>query len=559
MPQTKISDHIIPALLLTDGLVSVLFAIFAYSLGFDPNPDWGSSRVVLLFIGLVLIGASIFLFMRKPIFTKSEHTKSITLFGHIWAAIFVIYAFFITFGTFTTWRASTRYYTLLADAFGKGQLYVDVEPGQALLEAEDPYRTDIQRPFNDDVWDLSLYKGKLYLYWGPVPALLLAPVQLIAKTKVIDMYLVYFFLCGLLIFNSLILLKLRQLFFSNIPIRNVVISIFLIGLILPVLWSLNVPDVYEAAIGAGQFFLIGGVYFVILAFEKDIRKRYLFLAGLFWTCSVGSRAINVIPIIFMVALTAFRVWKNQPRPLDWNKLIRLAASLLMPLALGAILISWYNYARFDSPLEFGLRYQITIQNLNRDMPLTFQPDYFPLNFYAYLFQPFEFISKFPFIQSTEVYALMESFGFTSPKLFAAGSVTGILFSMPFLFLAFMPFFSKDKAEYSAENKFELRKFTLYLLGGSFLISFVTILVYFYEQTRFLLDLISQVTLLAIIGYWMVVDNSNSSKALLRVANALIVITIVASILLSFTSEGNRMEKLNPMLMEKINSFFIWQK
>jgi len=558
MSQTKISDRIIPALLLTDGLVSILFAIFAYSLGFDPNPDWGSSRTVLFFIGLAVIGASIFLFMRKLVITKSERAKSITLFGHVWAAIFLIYAFFITFGTFTTWKASTQYYTLLASAFGKGQLHVDVEPGKALLEVEDPYRTDIPRPFNDDVWDLSLYKGKLYLYWGPVPALLLTPIQLAVQTKILDIYLVYFFLCGLLIFNSLILLKLRQLFFPNIPTQNVVISIFLIGLILPVLWSLNVPDVYEAAIGAGQLFLIGGIYFVILAFEKDIRKRYLFLAGLFWACSVGSRAINVLPILFLTALLLLWIWKNQPKPLNWNKLIGLAASLLTPLAFGAILIGWYNWARFDSPLEFGLRYQITIQNLNRDMPLTFQPEYFPLNFYAYLFQPFEFISKFPFIKPIDIYALMESLNISSPKLFAGGPVTGILFSMPFLLFAFVPFLPKNKAN-NTEDKRELKKLTQYLLGGSFLISLASILFYFYEQTRFMLDLISQAALLAIIGYWMMISSLKSSKVPLHVANILIVITIAASILLSFTSEGSRMEKLNPALMEKINSFFISQE
>jgi len=559
MPQNKISDHILPSLVLTDGLVSIFLAVFAYSLGFDPTPNWGNSRMIIFFIGLVLIGASIFLFTRKPLFTKSERAKSVMLFGHVWATIFVVYAFYITFGTFTTWKASTQYYTQLANAFGKGQLHVDVEPGQALLNVPDPYDPDTQRPFNDDVWDLSLYKGKLYLYWGPVPALLLTPIQLIASTKIIDMYLVYFFLCGLLVFNSLILLKLRQLFFPNIPMRNVVISTFLIGLILPILWSLNVPDVYEAAIGAGQFFLIGGIYFAILAFAGNIRKRYLFLTGLFWACSVGSRAINVFPILFLTTLTAFWIWKNRSKPVNRNTLIRLVASLLTPLALGAILIGWYNWARFDSPLEFGLRYQITIYNLNRDMPLTFQPDYFPLNFYAYLFQPFEFISNFPFIRPTEIYPLLDALNIAPPKLFAGGPVTGILFSMPFLLFALTPFFSKKNAENNTEDKLELKNFTLYLLGGSFLISFATILIYFYEQTRFILDMISQITLLAIIGYWMVLSNPRSSKVLLHAANVLIMITIVASILLSFTSEGNRMEKLNPALMEKINSFFTSQK
>jgi len=559
MSENKISDHIIPALLMIDGLASIIFAIFAYPLGFDPTPNWGTSRVVLFFLGLLLSGSSAFLFIRRPTFTTLEKLKSVMLFGHIWISIFLIYAFFITFGTFTTWKASTQYYTLLADAFGKGQLHVDVEPGQALLDAKDPYDSESGRYFNDDVWDLSLYEGKLYLYWGPIPALLITPIQLIAKTKVIDMFLVYFFICGVLIFNSLILLKLRQLFFPHISAANVALAIFLVGLILPILWSLNVPDVYEAAIGAGQFFLIGEIYFAIRAFEKDIQKRFLFLAGLFWACSVGSRAINVFPILFVTALTAFWIWKNRVKSIDRNTLTQLAASLLTPLALGALLIGWYNYARFGSPLEFGLRYQITIYNLNRDMPLTFQPDYFPLNFYAYLFQPFQFVSKFPFIKPIEIYSLLEPLNIASPKLFAGGPVTGVLFSMPFLLLAFIPFLSSSKVKENAEETHELRKFTLYLLGGSFLITFATILIYFYEQTRFMLDLISQVTLLAIIGYWMVIGNASSSKILLRAVHALIVITFIASILLSFTSEGNRMEKLNPILMDKINSFLTLQK
>ena len=555
MPQTKISDRIIPALLLTDGLLCTFFAIFAYSLGFDPNPDWGRSRIVLFFAGAVLIAASALLFTRKPNFAKSDKTKAIFLFGHIWAFIFMVYAFFITFGNFTTWKASTRYYTQLADAFGKGQLHVDVEPGTALLAADDPYSSEGRPAFNEEVWDLSLYKGKLYLYWGPIPALLLTPIQLALHTNFADIYLVYFFLCGLLIFNSLILLKLWKLFFPDIPTSNVSISILLIGLILPILWSLNIPDVYEAAIGGGQFFLIGGIYFIILAFEKDIQKRYLFLAGFFWACSVGSRAINVLPILFLTALTLFGIWKNQAKPINWNETIRLAASMLMPLALGAILIGWYNWARFDSPLEFGLRYQITIYNLNRDMPLTFQPDYFPLNIRAYILQPFEFIQKFPFIQPVAFSNLLKSLNITTPKLYSGGRVTGILFYAPILLLAFLPIFSKDKTG----NSHTFQKFILYLLGGSFLISFASILFYFYGQMRFMVDLISQLTLLAIIGYWMVIRSTKSSKLYLQFANLLIAATIIISVLLAFTSESGRMGKLNPNLMEKINSVFILQK
>lgn len=557
MQRAAISDRIIPALLFLDGAFSIIFALSAHALGIDPTPDMGLSRIAMFYFGVLMVFIAGFIFKVDLASRMGEKTKTAFLLVHVWAVILFIYVFFITFGNFTTWKASTRYYTLLADAFSKGQLHVDVEPGAALLAADDPYSSEGRPGFEDEVWDLSLYKEKLYLYWGPVPALLITPIAPYIQQPIADIYLVFLFFCGLLILNSFILLKLWRLFFADVPVRHVVLSIFLIGLILPILWSLNIPDVYEAAIGAGQFFLVGGIFFAILAFEKNIQKQFLFLAGFFWACSVGSRAINVFSVIFLTALTLFWIWKYSSKRTDWGQMVRLAASLLTPLALGAILIGWYNWARFDSPLEFGLRYQITIYNLNRDMPLTFQPDYLPFNIVAYLLLPFEFIPNFPFIQPIGFSNLLNSLNITAPKLYAAGNVTGILFYAPFLLLAFLPFLKRNRPEHTSQEKNQLQSFTLFLLGGSFLINAVTILFYFYGQMRFMGDLVSQVTLLAILGYWLVVRNSSSSKLYLRTANILIVLTLIVSLLLAFTSESSRMERLNPELMERLNSLFIF--
>jgi hypothetical protein len=546
MQRDSIPNHYIPILIFADGLVSVCFAIFAHTLGMDPTPDWGRSRLFLFLLGMALIITALVLFKQRTSFTSAETTKTVVLFAHLWAFIFIIYTWYITFGTFTEWRASTHYYSLLADAFGKGQLHVDVEPGAALLAAADPYNSEGRPAFDDDVWDLSLYKGKLYLYWGPVPAVLMTPVQLVLKTRLADMYPVFFFLCGLLIFNSLIIVKIWRKFFTDIPAWNIIISIFVVGLVLPIPWSLSIPDVYEAAIGAGQFFLIGGIYFIILAFENEVKKRYLFLAGLFWACSVGSRAINVIPILFLIALTAFWFWKDQPK--NW---MTFAAALLTPLAAGALLLGAYNWARFDSPLEFGLRYQITIYNLNRDMPLAFQADNIPYNIGAYVLQPFEFITGFPFIRPVGYSAMLQSRGITEPKLYAAGNVTGILAFAPFLVLAILPFLKKR-----ASSPFSAQPLTIYLLGGSFLISFTSLLLYYYGQMRFLVDVISQITLLAIFGYWLILRRSHYKKTMLHFSNFLILVTLIASLLLAVTSESGRMPKLNPALMDKINTFFI---
>lgn len=562
MVKSRISDFVIPGLLLMDGLICSLTAIFAYEIGLDPNIAWGRIRYALFLFGMLLILISLLSTYFKgrnnlvESAVQSETVKTLFLTGHLWAFILIVYAWFITFGNFTTWNHSTHYYTQLADAFGKGQLYIDQSPG-ALLDAQDPYSI-INRPvFQDEIWDMSLYEGKLYLYWGPVPALLITPIQLLTNKKITDIFLVYFFFVGLLVFNSLIILKLWRRYFQNIPAWNVFICIPLTGLILPILWSINIPDVYEAAIGAGQFFLIGGIYFILLAFESDgFDKSKLFLAGLFWACSVGSRAINVLSVIFLAAFVVFWIAKKLPKPVNWIKFLQIAGPFFIPLFIGAVVIGWYNWARFDSPLEFGLRYQITIFNLNEQMGLTFKPDYFLPNFYNYVFQPFEFISRFPFLQPIKGSGILAKLDIAPPYLYAAGRVTGLLFYAPFLVLSLNQFFFRNKG-YSRGNT-KPYNFLIYLLAGSFFIGFLTILFYFYGQMRFLVDIISQITLLAIIGYWEIISGNQKINIMplnyfVRFANLLIVVTICISVLLAFSSETSRMETLNPLLFEKINN------
>jgi hypothetical protein len=160
-----ISNLIIPTLFLIDSLVCAGFAVFAYQLGIDPNPDWGTSRYALLLLGIILFSISIFLFSGKlDSFAKSEKAKTIFLIGHVWAVIFIIYAWFITFGNFTTWKNTTRYYSQLADAFNNGQLHIDAKIGD-LAKADDPYNNE-SRPLFDDgdgVWPRRCGKLRLHV------------------------------------------------------------------------------------------------------------------------------------------------------------------------------------------------------------------------------------------------------------------------------------------------------------------------------------------------------------------------------------------------------------
>src|ERR1051326_4496303 len=69
-----------------------------------------------------------------------------------------------------------QYYNLLVQGFREGQLSLkkDAPPGLALLA--DPYNATLDvynQPGFDRILDTSYYKGRLYLYFGVTPALLL--------------------------------------------------------------------------------------------------------------------------------------------------------------------------------------------------------------------------------------------------------------------------------------------------------------------------------------------------------------------------------------------------
>src|SRR5829696_3147634 len=83
------------------------------------------------------------------------------------AMLALIYAFFAT-GAFAHPHVGS-YYDWLARGFLQGQLHLPLAPSPELLALPDPY--DPRQNANYRLHDVSLYNGRYYLYWGPLPAL----------------------------------------------------------------------------------------------------------------------------------------------------------------------------------------------------------------------------------------------------------------------------------------------------------------------------------------------------------------------------------------------------
>ena len=307
--------------LMVIGLLLCGFALFAHQLGLDNNPGWGARRYAVLLGGLSLFVLAALFQFKGRIFHRLPAWRPSSLPGWMTALwnrrlvmltvlsgllIGVIYVFFISRGLWTVWPEISRDYDSLGAGFRAGDVYLHNEPplSPALLSLPDPYDPDARNAIPaakksaDSVWDLALFNGRLYLYWGPVPAVLLALIKLFYSAVIADQYVAFAFLIGLLIFSILVILKLQRKFYPEAPVSLVLICILAIGLVCPLPWMLGTAAIYEATILGGQFFLVGGLYFAISAFEGQSTSLYKpLLAVTFWMLAAGTRTILLVPAV----------------------------------------------------------------------------------------------------------------------------------------------------------------------------------------------------------------------------------------------------------------------
>ncbi len=213
--------------------------------------------------------------------------------------------------------------------------------------------------------------------------------------------------------------------------------------------------------------------------------------------------------------------------------------------------------RFNSPLEFGLHYQLTSSDLRKTQ--LFSPAYLPSNLYGYLFYGFDLQNTFPFLVADNPMHPIIFPNLTPSVLFE--QTTGILWTSPFLLFALIPLVSLIKEKKSSEQNNLLRWVSISLLGSAFLL-FSTILLYFYQTMRFLDDIAPQLAMLSGIGFWQGLQyfkaRQNKFQPAYRYAAILLVIaSCVISFLLAILSYryANRFDKYNPALLSAIVHFF----
>jgi hypothetical protein len=475
-------------------------------------------------------------------------------------AALLAYLFLATAGSMRYFPdGGSDYYGQLGVAFASGQT--------SLLQQPEPAFAPDSAELKARYWDLSLREGRLFLYWGPVPATIAAALLRLGGWHFRDDVMASVFLALRAVFGWLVLARAKEFLFPKqgwlVPILGY--AAFVFGAPVPVVLARQA--IYEAAITGAQCFLIAGFYVAFVAVCAPTakgRRRLLAAASVCWGLSVGCR-VTQAPGCACLALLTFAVIaaRNDHGP-SRRPLLGDAAALASPLIVAGAILGYYNLTRFGSVLETGVTNQLGLR-------FHTGARFVVPNLYTYVLRPLSIMDQFPYVQ-LRPWSSSAPGGLPPPELdhddYYSEPNGGFLWSSPFYALAVISAVAVLGMAWTALARrsvthLSLRPELTWFAAGTVILSsvaFVPLLFIFATTCRYLLDVSSGLALAATLGVWIVVDRwfmrPRAHRFALAAATALTAATVVVSVALWFNGpSGCFVRDHNPWLYARAVAVF----
>ncbi len=207
----------------------------------------------------------------------------------------------------------------------------------------------------------------------------------------------------------------------------------------------------------------------------------------------------------------------------------------MPLALGLAALGWYNFARFGSVFETGIKYQLAGIPLQKWEGKTSSSLYVVQNLYNYLLNPPKFTDGFPYMKPDDGVRKRSVIAAISlPRMYSAQPITGLLYSAPFILFAIVPAVSIFRRRRGPGNEFDqwLLMWLIVALLGSFLSAVAFLGFFFWTAERYLGDFMPALLLLGVIGFWQLILASTGRRLVRAIYVFLAVALITTSLAVS---------------------------
>jgi hypothetical protein len=304
-----------------------------------------------------------------------------------------VYIFLAGRLTFTFPIEAANYFSYQTDAFFHGRL-------------------DIVNPNWEH--DLSKYNNKLYMYWGPTPILLIFPFILFWGINFSDvLYTAIIGAFAPLIFY-LTLNQLNKLEFTNLSLTKKILLTLFMGFG-TVYFSVAIRGgVWFTSQTINILFILLSIYFMLRNLNTD-RTWNLLLSGIFFGLAFWGR--NTFILYFPLLVTLLVIKKNKHH-FSIKSLRNDLLAFIFICILFTQFFGYYNYLRFNSFFETGVKYQEAADRYSQEEQTTgfFNVAYIPHNFYYNFINFPQLIQKFPFFDfdgEGNSFILMSPLFFTS--------------------------------------------------------------------------------------------------------------------------------------------------
>ena len=451
------------------------------------------------------------------------------------AAVLLFYSWAASPGRelFGEFSGGPSYYNYLIRGFRSGHLSLKADVPAGLLKLKDPYDPGQNAAFG--LHDLSFYKGRLYLYFGVAPALAAYwPFAALTGHYLEDPQALFLFCAAAFLSGSFLLARVHGTYFRATGVAVEAGGVIAMGLATMVPVLLRRSQVYEVAVASGDAFFMVSLLGVYQAFHGGRKLAWLSLASLAYGMAIASRPSYVFGGVFLL-VPVLAAGVCGPAPGAAPGRLPRAIAALAPVGLVVAGLLLYNKLRFDSPFEFGQRYELS--GIDETRATHFSLSYLWYNCRAYLFAPANLSAYFPFVRVVSLpRAPAAHIGFEDPY--------GIIPNIPFAMLALL-------APMACANRRKLGLFVTCAALASLGVAAV-VFTFQFASNRYMVDFLPGFIVLSVIGFWGLADRLVGIKRSL--AMGLCWVALAWSVLFNLFASFNHNELLrvdNPAVFRRL--------
>jgi tetratricopeptide (TPR) repeat protein len=385
------------------------------------------------------------------------------------------------------------YYNQLVQGFRSGQLNLKREVPPGLTKLADPYDpvANVYYREQNRLHDVSYYKGKLYLYFGVTPALVLFwPYVALTGHYLFHKQAVAVFCAVGFLASVALLCALRRRYFPEVSEVVLTACALALGLTTCVPMMLQRPDVYEVAISCAYAMVMLALVGIWRALHDPTRRcRWLATASLAYGLAMGARPTLLFGAVILLVpvVHAWRVVSQQGAG-RWGVVACMLMAAMVPISFIGFGLLFYNYLRFDNPFEFGMHHALSGEK-EENMKHLFGLKNVWFNFRVYFLQPIRWQCSFPFVEGINVPSIPIG-------QLAVENPFGILTNIPLVWMALTVPLAWQKR--TPGERFILRIFFT-ALAGVFGITTMVLCSFGAACARYQVDFVPVLVLLAMCG------------------------------------------------------------